>query len=104
MSDIDPLQDFANPDMTIVRKIIYGDTFAVVGIAYIRGQTYAIPLIWNAEDDTYEVVPVSMLLQRNGVALNFWSIIGVDLRDPARDEILHLLIPGVANLQHPPTK
>jgi hypothetical protein len=104
VSDIDNLQDFTNPEMTMVRKIIYGDTFAVVGVAFIRGQTYAIPLIWNDEDDAYEVLHVSILLQHKVVGLNFWSIVGVDLRNPARDEIMHLLIPGVANLPHPPRR
>jgi hypothetical protein len=104
MSDIDPLRDFANPEMTTVRRVIYGDTFVVVGIASIRGQIYAIPLIWNAEDDAYEVVHVSVLFQHQASGLNLWSAVGIELQNPSRDEILHLLIPGVANLPHRPPR
>jgi hypothetical protein len=104
MRDIDPLRDFINPEMTMVRKILCNDIYVVAGITTIRGQTYASPLIWNDADAAYEVLAISVLLQPGigAAGLNLWSKVGVELRQPHRDEILHLLIPGVANLPHSP--
>lgn len=102
MTRIDPLSDFTNPDITKVLTIPYGDGFVSAGIAEIRGRTYAIPVVWNIEDSLWDVIEVDTMLQYRAVGIDLWSKIGIELRQPDRDEIFYVLIAGVANLPHPP--
>ncbi|MFM2424215.1 MAG: hypothetical protein RLZZ70_606 [Candidatus Parcubacteria bacterium] len=76
----------------------------MIGKATIHGRHYAIPLKWNAALDTYETVSFEQMLRCNKAGIRMWSQIGMELCRFARDEILYLLIPGVANLPHPPRR
>lgn len=104
--NIDPMTPFDNPKpIERVQILLTEDQSVTVAIKSVGKYRYAIPLHWRDTEDCFYEVSIRELLHggQPSAHLHRWStVVSTILRHPCREEVTHLLIPGVANLNHDP--